>query len=357
VALEIAVAGCQPEKEIRSYSVPKEVAAVAEAPQATHRMLTAIVPENDAAWFFKVVGPIADVDAAEDSIRSYLETVKLQDGNTPTWKLPEGWTEDEGSGLRSATIHIPTKGEPLELSVMTLPWPADGSALLENVNRWRGQLQLPPVGPVGLPTMVEKIDLDGTTATLVDLHGAWNASAAMPPFAARGMPNDEIHSQIPSADSPPAQASAPFQYKAPEGWQPLEATGIRKLAFQVADDDGQALLTVMSFPQAGGPAITSVAANVNRWQRELGMPEAAEDELSKSTTDIKVDGEDATLVELLPDQSSNLPEATLAAMIPRGQEIWFVKLKGSRKSVEAQREQFREFVESIDFAGGGADGN
>ena len=271
----IILIGCQPEAQIRSYSVPKEITrTAAPASDPTHRMLATIVPQGDQSWFFKVVGPIGEVDAAAESIRTFFKSVQLRKGDRPTWKLPDGWTQEEGTGLRAATIRVPTKSEPLEISVTTLPWASDGSALLENVNRWRGQLQLPQVGIVGLGEMIEPIELDGTKATLVDLKGTWNTTAQMPPFASGAMPDDAIHAPLSAtADRPSSEPlDAPFQYKAPEGWQPLPATGFRKLAFQISDGSGQALLTVTSFPQAAGPAITDVASNVNRWRSELGLP-------------------------------------------------------------------------------------
>ena len=46
-------------------------------------------------------------------------------------------------------------------------------------------------------------------------------------------------------------------------------------------------------------------------------------------------------------------------MVPHGENIWFIKLKGDRKPVEAERKNFRSFVTSIDFDSpdGGTNGN
>ena len=40
-----------------------------------------------------------------------------------------------------------------------------------NVNRWRGQLQLPPIGADALAGESVQVPLDGATATVVDLLG------------------------------------------------------------------------------------------------------------------------------------------------------------------------------------------
>ena len=63
------------------------------------------------------------------------------------WTLPNGWTETPGSGMRYATLTPPDAGK-VELSVVVLPGPAGGE--LANVNRWRGQIGLPPIDEAAL---------------------------------------------------------------------------------------------------------------------------------------------------------------------------------------------------------------
>ena len=59
------------------------------------------------------------------------------------WTLPKGWTEERsGGGMRYATLKAPVAGK-LDASVVVLPGPAGGE--LMNVNRWRGQIGLPPI--------------------------------------------------------------------------------------------------------------------------------------------------------------------------------------------------------------------
>lgn len=57
------------------------------------------------------------------------------------WSLPKGWSEAPGGGtMRFATFKAPYAGK-LEATVVVLPGPAGGE--LANVNRWRGQINLP----------------------------------------------------------------------------------------------------------------------------------------------------------------------------------------------------------------------
>lgn len=64
-------------------------------------------------------------------------------GGALAWTLPEGWTETRGGdAMRFATLKPPVEGR-VDVSVTVLPGPAGGE--LANVNRWRGQIGLPPL--------------------------------------------------------------------------------------------------------------------------------------------------------------------------------------------------------------------
>lgn len=64
------------------------------------------------------------------------------------WKLPARWTQDAGGGgMRYATLKAPVEGK-VDVSVTVLAGDAGGE--LANVNRWRGQIGLPPIGEAEL---------------------------------------------------------------------------------------------------------------------------------------------------------------------------------------------------------------
>ncbi len=58
------------------------------------------------------------------------------------WTLPKGWADEPAGGMRFATLKVPVTGK-LDASVVVLPGTAGGE--LANVNRWRGQIGLPPI--------------------------------------------------------------------------------------------------------------------------------------------------------------------------------------------------------------------
>src|SRR4051794_22788739 len=97
-----AISGCQEPEQIHSYTVPKEtkVAApattVERAGEPTDRMLAAILPSGDQAWFFKTVGPIPEIDKHEKEIKEFFTGLTVDQDGKAHWKLPTGWKEEAG---------------------------------------------------------------------------------------------------------------------------------------------------------------------------------------------------------------------------------------------------------------------
>lgn len=71
------------------------------------------------------------------------------------WKTPAGWTELPGNGMRAATFKLPQTAGKAEVTVVALPGAVGGE--LANVNRWRGQIALTPIGEGDLPGVRVKV--------------------------------------------------------------------------------------------------------------------------------------------------------------------------------------------------------
>src|ERR1700694_2921203 len=70
-----------------------------------------------------------------------------------TWQAPADWDEQPASGPRRGTFKIHGKdGSEAELSITAFP--GDVGGLLANINRWRGQIQLPPLAESDLAQVV-----------------------------------------------------------------------------------------------------------------------------------------------------------------------------------------------------------
>jgi hypothetical protein len=384
------VFGCKSKEEIRTYTVDKQketAPPVVTADSATtDRMLGAIVPSEGHSWFFKVTGPRAAVDKNAAKINEFFQTIQFSAGaDKPIWETPEGWEELGASGMRVATLKIPTDSQPLEMSVI-----ASSGTLIDNVNRWRGQLQLPPIDEAALSSTVRESKAGDAKIWLVDLTGKASPGGMMAPFAGgRTQPTGNAPfaggtgQQSPATDPaasaspdlppghPPVAAdggpvdspvAAPFTFTAPDSWQPQPASGMRKAAFIVKEDDKQAQITVIDLP-ASAPSVASPLENVNRWRNEIGLTPITEDQLTGLVQEREVDSKPSKYFELIPNAAepaeSQAKEATIAAAVPVGDMIWFFKFRGDRDLVVAQRDQFKSFLDSIRFAsdGGAGDGN
>jgi hypothetical protein len=85
-----------------------------------------------------------------------------------TWDLPKGWTEARAGGMRLATLKPPASGK-IDVSVIMIPGTAGGE--LANVNRWRGQIGLPPVDEAGRMQTRKEVKSKAGAVSLYDFPG------------------------------------------------------------------------------------------------------------------------------------------------------------------------------------------
>lgn len=344
-ALLAGTLACRPAEEIRTYRVAKSeteaAAPIAAQPvepatpskrdgDPTHRMLAAIVPGSEQAWFFKAVAPAEVMAVAADGLTSFYRSLEAG-GDRPAWELPEGWTEQTGSGMRLATIVVPTVGTPIELSVIGLPSRGEWDAYVRtNVDRWRGQMGLPTGGDDGVAPLAEV----GEQARLVDLAGWFDdgGMAASAPFAAGAPPKPAA----PSAPAPPVAPSGGLSHTPPDGWTDKPGSAMRKASLATP---GGAEVTAYSFPNVA--AMSDPLSNVNRWRGEVGLAPTTAEDLADSDEEIELLGEPGRYYELVGES-----ETTLVAMTSRGQSVWFFKLRGPGEEATAQRDEFRAWLAS-----------
>jgi hypothetical protein len=191
-----AVAGCGQHDEIARYSVPKPelvdptLVAKANLPAAAtteQQTLGLIVPVGEMGWFFKLTGEKQAVEAQHEAFLQFIMSIKFSAApdSKPSWTLPEGWKERPGSQMRFATIQIAADGKPLELSVIPLPMTGgdEQKYVLDNINRWRGQLNLKPIDANELAATTKTLKIDGHESTLVSLVGTGSGGMGGAPFA------------------------------------------------------------------------------------------------------------------------------------------------------------------------------
>jgi hypothetical protein len=184
-AAALLLAGCDQPQPIRTYTVAKD---------APDRMLGGILLQDDRGWFFKLTGPRAELDAAADQFRDFLQSIRVEPGDErPQWKLPAGWEVDSRPRqMRLATINVPLKSaagktQMAELTVTVLPRTSGDETpyLLANINRWRDQMGQGRITPQQVDAL-EKIKSQAGDIFLVTIAGRQKAAGMTGPFSGGG---------------------------------------------------------------------------------------------------------------------------------------------------------------------------
>lgn len=344
------VAGCTPEPEITTYKIPKNMPA--ELQPGKQRMLAVIVPHENDAWFFKILGDEEAVNGVADSFKEFVTSVKFGDSGQPLLDtLPEAWKLGGEKPMRFATVYIDTDSKQLEISISTLPLNGDyDSYVVQNVNRWRGQVGLKPSDDDwagGVPFDVAAADQQ---AILADFVGEPSNSAAMTPpmMGMGGMPPlsprpNTAPSASPSAST--AKASPKYKYDLPEGWRDQGASGMRELSFSVGPEDAPAEVTLIS---AGG----DLRSNVARWMGQVikGTPdEAAVDQMLADAEMFDVSGNQAQRFIIDGDAAADQFSIDATIIPTEGGFSKFVKMTGPPATVTEQRDAMKSFLQSLSF--------
>ena len=82
--------------------------------------------------------------------------------------LPKGWTEQEASGMRTASYAI--EGTAIDFYLI----PLMVGDVPSNVNRWRGQVGLPPESPEAIAEKVETFQIDGHETHYIEILNTEN---------------------------------------------------------------------------------------------------------------------------------------------------------------------------------------
>ena len=150
-ALVLATA-CR-EAKVASYRVPKE------QPDPLPPILTGEMPSAPAAG----AGMAA-------------QAVPTASGSDLTWTAPDHWKAKPASAMRKGSFAVPGEGG-ADADFSITAFPGDVGGELANVNRWRGQLQLPPVAESDLATATAHLDQNGLSFVIVDFANPEAAKA------------------------------------------------------------------------------------------------------------------------------------------------------------------------------------
>ncbi len=189
-ALTLLLTGCR-EEPVRTYRTGKEptpAAVEASDPHAGHDH-AAIPPAGELPPGHPPIGgepastpasgDAAALPAGHPPIGSGPLSMPTATGpatDSITWAAPDHWAAKPLGAMRRGSFTARNEHGTADCSIIVLA--AAQNPLLENINRWRGQIGLAPITDAQLPAVSATLDSAGLTFTTVDLVGPAPAGGA-----------------------------------------------------------------------------------------------------------------------------------------------------------------------------------
>lgn len=158
----LLLSGCR-DREIVSYRAPKDPAPAPSPAMPTAAMAggQGQLPEGHP--------PIGE-PAPASAPGAMTGTVPTAQGAALVWTAPAHWTSKALGTMRKGSYSITGEhGATADLAITAFP--GDTGGLFANVNRWRGQVGLPPLTEAELKTTVEHLDIGALHVDLVYCAG------------------------------------------------------------------------------------------------------------------------------------------------------------------------------------------
>jgi len=318
----------------------------------------------------------------QDMMPTNTAAPRMPGGLAPTAQTsvttPPNWEAQPLSQMRQASFLVKgDNGAVADVSFVSL-----GSAagnILENVNRWLGQLGQPPITEEKLGEIAQRLHTSLGDMTIVDLAGLpdnadpkrdgriiaamMTTSEATLFFKMRGNADltsaqkgeflkwvaavCDAQTQTGSpqmAAAPPQQqtnSAPPIKWTTPEGWAEVPPSSMRYASFSApADEGGKIDISVVTFPGDGG----SDADNINRWRGQMGLAPVDANAVTSQIAPLKTGDMTFSTTDIAGDKTR-----TIAAWTRRDGRVWFFKATGPTAAVEKEKPNFVKFIESIRF--------
>jgi hypothetical protein len=339
---------------------------------------------------------------------SAAPAMALSDASTDeglTYTAPADWQKMPAGGMRKLSFSLKGGGD---FSLVTLP--GNAGDLKGNLNRWRGQVGLPPLeDPAEIAKSVRAFkvsDSEGIAlelyapegqpdkamrVVLVEKEGAnwffklagprelvkaqaktfetFMASVKIKPGASAQMPALPEGQAMPG-QPPAAPNSAPNANPNADPNSDMNAPGLPKMEPQATNtkltytlpatwkEKPVGNIRVASFEVKQGEAIGDVSIvslagdgggllnNTNRWRKQLEMVPTDQAGLKNAVKDIQIAGHKGYFMALYSGMEG---QGMLIAMVEQGGQTWFIKMVAPAKLIQSQESDFLTFVKSIAF--------
>ena len=303
------------------------------------------------------------------------------------WTTPAGWTQVPPSEMRVGSFKITdVNGRQAEVSIVPLAGMGGGD--FANVNRWRGQVGLPPVPDDVLQSVAENVEAGGEPAQLFDLAGTNAASGETSRIIAAIQHRDgtswffkmtgdvdlvgqqkpvfidflktlsfsssEAQTALPPGhpaigDMKTTETEVPISHEGqpnwtmPADWQEASAGSFLLAKFTIAGDNG-ATATVNVSQSAGDGG--GLMPNVNRWRGQLGLPPANE---TLAITFNFTSGQGQVVNINGTNVQTGQAGEIQAVVVSLTDRTYFYKLMGDPNVVNAHKEEFMTFVKGAKY--------
>jgi hypothetical protein len=316
----------------------------------------------------------------QDAMPTNTAAPRMPTGLAPTAEAavatPPNWEPQPLSQMRQASFLVKgDNGTVADVSLVSL-----GSAagnVLENVNRWLGQLGQPPITEEKVAEVAQRLPTSLGEVTIVDLAGLPDNAdpardgriiAAMVTtanatlfFKMRGNADlteaqkgdfikwvaavCDARAQTGSpqvAAAPPQTTSAPpIKWTMPDRWTEVPPSSMRYASFSApAEDGGKIDISVVTFPGDGG----SDADNINRWRGQMGLAPVDANAVTSQVAALKSGDTTFSTTDI-----AGANTRTIAAWTRRDGRVWFFKATGPNTAVEKEKPNFVKFIESVRF--------
>lgn len=364
--LPFGLVSCDKGGEIKVYSVAKD--------QANN-------PHDQGNPHGKTLPPVDMGGAVGEAGADPHATLKVMPAQTFDDEAPEHWQAKERTAMRMASYQVAgEEGAVADISFTSLRSAPGG--LLANINRWRSQVGQAPWTEEQLSKNTSKVPSFFGEAVVLDVSGlmehsdpkidgriigtiveqdgrAWfckmrgNAELLgrekenFLTWVGTLKPVDKVETveTVEAIEQPeipmPDQGDGKVTWQLPEGWKRAEAGRSRYATLKLpAAGDSTSEVAVSFFPGDVGGDV----ANVNRWRRQVGLQPLDADGVRGLMQTVSAGDKQLSLVDMKGPESR-----VMAAWIRHGDHTWFFKWTADAAVVEAGKETFRAWLETIRF--------
>ncbi|MBO6513374.1 MAG: hypothetical protein JJ974_05360 [Phycisphaerales bacterium] len=285
------------------------------------------------------------------------------------WIAPETWTRQEASG----SMRIATYQSENGIEIAVTAFPGDVGGLLANINRWRGQIGLPPTDEEG---MIDDIQItDSKRVIVVDIPAedtrligtlinvgdgkTWFAKAIgataelelikadivqfsesfhivedghdHSDHAGHDHADHEGHDHAAHGSQDQGGSSG---WRIPKEWTPDQTLASMMLAGFTTESGARITLTALSGDGGG------VLSNVNRWRGQVDLEQV--DSIDDQPIKVLEDG--SVVVDLL---STDKERRIVAGIMPIEGQTLFFKMTGTQEQTDPEMIRFEEFINAV----------